>query len=89
MLIVVSKMKQKYKSPKDPQENDASEEVKKKTIFLSQFCPMGEKRYRNRRKKIGFLSTNKGYHIEIILYLRKCFNIPTDFVSQLLIQTFK
>ena len=37
MLIVVSKMKQKYKSPKDPQENDASKEVKKKVIFSVNF----------------------------------------------------
>ena len=36
-------MKQKYKSPKDPQENVASKEVKKKVIFMSQFCPMGRK----------------------------------------------
>ena len=28
VVICVSKMKQKYKSPKDPQENDALKEVK-------------------------------------------------------------
>ena len=68
MLSAVSKMKQKFKSPRDPQENDASKEVKKKVIFLSQFCPMGEKRYRKKRKKMGILNSKKGHYIEIILY---------------------
>ena len=81
-------MKHKSKSPKDPKENNASKEVKRKVIFFSQFCPVGRKDIVTREKK-GFVNTNKGYHIEIILYLRKCFNIPTDFVSQLSIQTFK
>ena len=34
----------------DLQEIDASKEVKKKVIFMSQFCPLGSKRYYNRGK---------------------------------------
>ena len=66
MLIAVSKMKQKFKSRRDPQENDASKEVKKKVIFMSQICPVGRKDIVIREKKC-FVNTNKGYHIEIIL----------------------
>ena len=43
MVIGVSKMKHKSKSPKDPKENYASKEVKRKVIFFSQFCPVGRK----------------------------------------------
>ena len=54
MVIGVSKMKHKSKSPKDPKENDASKEVKKKILFLSQFCPVGRKDIVTGEKINGF-----------------------------------
>ena len=41
---------------KDPQEIDASKEVKKKVIFMSQFCPVGRKDIVTGEKKLGFVS---------------------------------
>ena len=53
-MIGVSEMKHKSKSPKDPKENDASKEVKKKILFLSQFCPVGRKDIVTGEKKFEF-----------------------------------